>query len=41
MKTKRNLFAALGWLVWKTLAVVGIPYAVKKVRDRREPGEAQ
>lgn len=40
MKTKRNLFAAFGWVVWKALAIVGLPYAVRKVRDRHdETGE--
>jgi len=32
--TKRNLFAGFDWLVWKDLALVGIPLAVKKVKER-------
>ncbi|WP_370247899.1 hypothetical protein [Nocardioides sp.] len=31
---KRNLFAVLGWIVWKLLAIVGVPAAKKKVRQR-------
>lgn len=33
MKPKRNAFAALGWVVWKVGATVGVPYAKKKVRE--------
>jgi hypothetical protein len=36
---KRNLFALLGWIVWKLLALVGIPYAKRKLEEnqRRRP----
>ena len=34
-RPKRNLFTILGWLVWKLLAVVGLPLAKKKIRERR------
>ncbi|WP_370287690.1 hypothetical protein [Nocardioides sp.] len=32
---KRNLFAVLGWIVWKLLALVGLPMAKKKVQENR------
>ena len=32
---KRNFFTALGWLVWKLLALVGLPIAQKKLEERR------
>ena len=32
-KAKRNIFALLGWLVWKLLAVFGVKYAKDKLRD--------
>lgn len=38
MKVKRNLFAALGWIVWKLLAILGVSYAKQKVRDRARSG---
>lgn len=28
---KRNAFAVLGWILWKILALVGLPYAKKKI----------
>lgn len=31
---KRNLFAVLGWIAWKLLALVGVPAAKKKLRER-------
>ena len=31
---KRNVFAVLGWIVWKLLALVGVPAAKKKIRGR-------
>lgn len=34
-KVKRNMFAMLGWVVWKLLALLGIKYAKDKVRDRQ------
>ncbi len=34
-RPKRNLFAALGWIVWKILALVGLPLAKKKLDERR------
>lgn len=32
MKVKRNVFAGLGWLVWKLLAVLGGKYAKDRLR---------
>jgi len=32
---KRNLFTALGWVVWKALSLVGLPLAKKKLDERR------
>lgn len=32
---KRNLFTVLGWVVWKALALIGLPIAKKKLDDRR------
>lgn len=32
MGPKRTGFAALGWLVWKLLAIIGVPYAKNKIR---------
>ncbi|MEH3034111.1 MAG: hypothetical protein PGN07_08750 [Aeromicrobium erythreum] len=34
-RPKRNLFALLGWIVWKLLAIIGIPYAKKKIEENR------
>lgn len=34
-RPKRNLFALLGWIVWKLLAIVGLPYAKKKIEENR------
>ena len=34
-RPKRNLFTFLGWLVWKLLALVGLPLAKKKLDERR------
>ena len=34
-RTKRNLFALLGWLLWKLLALVGLPVAKRKLDERR------
>jgi hypothetical protein len=31
---KRNVFAGFGWVVWKLLALVGVPIAVRKVKER-------
>ncbi|WP_344002994.1 hypothetical protein [Nocardioides lentus] len=33
-RAKTNLFALLGWLVWKLLALVGVPAAKKKLESR-------
>ncbi|SEB63752.1 hypothetical protein SAMN04489844_0735 [Nocardioides exalbidus] len=33
-RTKRNLFALLGWAVWKLLALVGLPLAKKKLNEQ-------
>lgn len=33
-RTKRNLFAMLGWVVWKILALIGLPLARKKLADQ-------
>lgn len=30
---KRNVFAALGWVVWQTLAKIGVPVAKKKIKN--------
>lgn len=35
---KRNLFAVLGWIVWKLLALFGVPAAKKKVSERSRSG---
>ena len=35
---KRNLFAVLGWIVWKLLALFGIPAAKKKLQERSRSG---
>ncbi|GHE07446.1 hypothetical protein GCM10011381_03910 [Klenkia taihuensis] len=35
MAAKKNAFAAVGWVVVKLAAKVGVPYAKRKVRDRR------
>ena len=32
---KRNLFTVLGWIVWKALALIGLPIARKKLDERR------
>jgi hypothetical protein len=34
VKAKRHLFAGLGWVVWKALALVGIPLAKRKLEAR-------
>ncbi len=34
-RPKRNLFALLGWLVWKLLSLVGLPVAKRKLEERR------
>ena len=31
---KGGLLKGLGWIVWKLLAVVGVPAAKKKVKER-------
>ena len=31
---KRNLFAVLGWIVWKLLALVGVPAAKRRLEQR-------
>lgn len=41
-KARLNLFTALGWLVWKILAVFGLPYAKSRLArpaagSQREP----
>lgn len=30
---KRNLFAALGWVVWQALAKIGVPMAKNKIKN--------
>jgi len=30
-RAKRNLFAMLGWVVWKLLSVLGLKYAKDKL----------
>lgn len=32
---KRTVFTVLGWVVWKVLAVVGLPMAKKKLNEGR------
>ena len=34
-RPKRNLFALLGWLVWKLLSLVGLPIAKRKLEEHR------
>ncbi|WP_275937856.1 hypothetical protein [Nocardioides oleivorans] len=34
-RTKRNLFALLGWMFWKVLTLVGLPVAKRRLADRR------
>lgn len=33
-RTKRNLFALLGWLFWKALTLLGLPVAKRKLAER-------
>lgn len=33
-RPKRTLFALLGWIVWKLLALVGLPYAKRRLEER-------
>lgn len=33
---KRNVFAFLGWLVWKLLSLVGLPIAKRKLDERKD-----
>lgn len=35
MKPKRNLFALLGWAVWKLAALLGSSYAARKLEQPR------
>lgn len=35
MSARKNAFAALGWLVWKLLALVGLPIARRKLEERQ------
>lgn len=32
-RPKRNAFALLGWIVWKLLALVGLPAAKRKLEE--------
>lgn len=34
-KPKRNLFALLGWLVWKLLSLFGVKFAKDKLKQDR------
>ncbi len=34
-RPRRNLFALLGWIVWKLLALVGLPYAKRRLEENR------
>ncbi len=36
MKAKRNLFAVLGWIVWKVLALFGVRYAKNQLADHEQ-----
>ncbi len=38
VKVKRNVFAVLGWVVWKLLALLGVRYAKDRLRDDRRRG---
>ena len=38
MAAKKNLLTALGWLVWKLLASVGLPYAKRRVSSGSRTG---
>ena len=31
--SKRNVFAALGWVVWQALAKIGVPMAKNKIKN--------
>ena len=36
-KPRRNLFAVLGWVVWKLLSLLGLRYAKDRLaHDRRQ-----
>jgi hypothetical protein len=35
---KRDVFAGFGWVVWKGLALIGLPLAKRKVKDRMGAG---
>lgn len=35
MKGKRNIFAVLGWVVWKLAALLGSRYARTKLDERQ------
>ena len=32
-RPKRNAFALLGWIVWKLLALVGLPMAKRRLEE--------
>jgi len=38
-KPKRNVFALLGWLVWKLLSLFGVKFAKKKLGNDRSQGQ--
>lgn len=40
-RTKKNLFAALGWVAWTALSKVGVPYARRRVQQRTGGGRAR
>ena len=39
-RTKRTLFSAFGWIVWKALALVGLPMAKKKIAESGSGGRS-
>jgi hypothetical protein len=40
MKPKRDLFAVLGWITWKVLAVLGLRYAKDKIASRQDSNDS-
>lgn len=33
---KRNIFAIFGWIIWKLLALVGVPAAKRRLEERNK-----
>lgn len=40
-RPRRNAFALLGWIVWKLLALVGLPLAKRKLEENRRGGRLE